>query len=296
MVPFAGAVAGAKTTDDGGSTKDFCLTNSLIKIVTWNVNSITQRLDRALAFLAREKPHFLCLQELKGADDKFPRQAIADAGYRAEVFGQKGYNGVAILTPADSGIKVTEVKRNFGDGIDDPAARFIAVTARVPGIDSPLTVMSAYIPNGQAVGSEKYIYKLEWFQRLKKYLEAHHTPDDLIALVGDFNVAPADLDVYDPVAWRERIHTSTRERQGLHQVTTFGLIDTYRFLHPDDPGYSWWDYRQLSFPQNKGLRIDLIYATKPLAEQCQQVRVDRDERKGEKPSDHAPVIGEFKFS
>ena len=266
-----------------------------IKIVTWNVNSVSQRLDRMLAFLDREAPDFLCLQELKGDDGKFPAEAVAGAGYRAEVFGQKGYNGVAILSRLDASPAV-KVSRNFGDGVDDPAARFIAATYEIPGSAKPLTVMSAYIPNGQSVGSEKYIYKLEWFQRLRKYLDAHHKTTDLVALVGDFNVAPADIDVYDPVAWREHIHTSTRERQGLHGVATFGLVDTWRHLYPDEPGYSWWDYRQLSFPQNKGLRIDLIYATPPLAGMCAEVRVDRNERKGEKPSDHAPVIATFNLA
>lgn len=271
------------------------LAKKSIKIVTWNVNSILQRLDRALSFLHREQPDFLCLQELKGADEKFPLAAIEAAGYRAAIFGQKGYNGVAILTRIESGFETMAVQKNFADTVEDSAARFLALTAKVPGMKAPLTVMSAYIPNGQSVGSDKYIYKLEWFQRLKKYLEKHHSPADLLALVGDFNVAPTDLDVYDPIAWREKIHTSTRERQGLHQVTTFGLVDTFRHLYPDEPGYSWWDYRQLSFQQNRGLRIDLIYATKALAEHCKQVRVDRDERKGEKPSDHAPVIAEFEF-
>lgn len=266
-----------------------------MKIVTWNVNSVAQRLDRMLAFLDRESPDFLCLQELKGADEKFPMEAVVAAGYRAEIFGQKGYNGVAILSRGEFPA-ATKVARNFGDGIDDPAARFIAATYEIPGAAKPLTVMSAYIPNGQSVGSEKYIYKLEWFQRLRKYLDRHHTTSDLVALVGDFNVAPADIDVYDPVGWREHIHTSTRERQGLHQVATFGLVDTWRHLYPDDPGYSWWDYRQLSFQQNKGLRIDLIYATPPLADKCSEVRVDRNERKGEKPSDHAPVIATFDFA
>ena len=272
------------------------LTKTTIKIVTCNVNSVGQRLDRMLAFLERETPDFLCLQELKGADEKFPMEAVIAAGYRAEIFGQKAYNGVAIL----SKMKPVSVTRNFGDGVDDPAARFLAATYEVdlegkPQSKIPLTIMSSYIPNGQSIGSEKYIYKLEWFQRLRKYLDTHHTPDDLVALVGDFNVAPNDIDVYDPVAWREHIHTSIKERQGLRQVVNFGLVDTFRHLYPDEAGYSWWDYRQMSFLQNKGLRIDLIYATPPLAELCREVRVDRNERKGEKPSDHAPVIASFEL-
>jgi exodeoxyribonuclease-3 len=171
------------------------------------VNSVSQRIDRLVAFLGREQPDFVCLQELKGADEKFPLDTIVAAGYHAEVFGQKGYNGVAILSHATK-VKSPPVKvvRNFGDGVEDSSARFIAGTWKLENAEErPLTVISAYIPNGQSVGSEKYIYKLEWFQRLRKYLDTHHKPDDLIALTGDFNVAPADIDVYDPVSWREHI-------------------------------------------------------------------------------------------
>lgn len=256
----------------------------MTKIVTWNVNSINARLDRLLAFLARESPDYLCLQELKCLDEKYPYEAIKTAGYESAVFGQKTYNGVAIL--AKKPLKVHA--RGFSDGSSDEAARFISVQ------DGDLTVMCAYVPNGQSVDSEKYGYKLEWLSRAKRFMTAHYKQSDKIVLVGDFNIAPDDRDVYDPIGWAGQIHCSLKEREALASLTSFGFIDTLRMHHDEGGIYSWWDYRELGFVKNKGLRIDLIYATPPMAMRCTGVRVDRDERKGEKASDHAPVIAEFK--
>jgi len=256
----------------------------MLKIVTWNVNSVGMRKDRILAFLERERPDALCLQELKGVDEKFPVNEVTAAGYHCAVYGQKAYNGVAILTRTPP----VQVQKNFGDATDDEAARFIAVK-----LPCDVWVMNAYCPNGQAPGTEKYAYKLDWFARLRRYLDKNHTRTEKIALVGDFNIAPEDIDVYDPIALKDHIHTTVPERQALKLVVGFGLYDTFR-LHHKGPGlYSWWDYRQLSFPQNRGLRIDMIYTTPPLAELSSGARVDREERKGDKPSDHAPVIAEF---
>lgn len=256
----------------------------MTKIVTWNVNSINARLDRLLAFLDRESPDYLCLQELKCTEGNYPFEAIKNAGYESAMFGQKAYNGVAILTKKPVSVSA----RNFGDNHSDDSARFISIAA------DGLTIMSAYVPNGQSVGSEKYQYKLEWLSRAKQFLERHHKQTDKIVLVGDFNVAPDDRDVYDPIAWHEHIHCSTKEREALASLVSFGFVDTLRMHHGDEKIFSWWDYRELSFVKNKGLRIDLIYATPPMAMRCTGVRVDRDERKGEKPSDHAPVIAEFR--
>lgn len=256
----------------------------MLKLVTWNVNSINARLERLLAFLAREAPDVVCLQELKCVDEKFPFEAVEEAGYKATVYGQKTYNGVAIL----SKIEPKKVMRGFGDSVDDPAARFIAAEVH-PG----LTVMCAYVPNGQAVGSEKYAYKLQWLDRLRAYLERRHKASDQVILLGDFNVAPTDQDVHDPTAWREQVLCSTKERQALAHVMAFGLDDAFRLQHPDETIFSWWDYRMLAFPRNNGLRIDLILSTTPMTKLCKAARVDRDERKGEKASDHAPVIAEF---
>jgi exodeoxyribonuclease-3 len=254
-----------------------------MKIVSWNVNSIGTRLDRLLAFLKREEPDYLCLQELKCIDEKFPMVEIRAAGYFASVFGQKAYNGVAILSRSEP----EQVQRGFSDSVDDPASRFIAAKF------GQLWIMSAYVPNGQEVGSEKYAYKMQWLKRMKQYLAKHHQPSEPILLVGDFNIAPDDIDVYDPVSRRETIHCSKMERDALKDVMTFGLKDLLRVKNPSIEQYTWWDYRQLSFPKNLGMRIDLLLSTPPLINFLETVRVDRDERKGEKPSDHAPLIAEF---
>lgn len=241
------------------------------------------RLERVLAFLERHAPDVLCLQELKCIDDKFPVEAIRTAGYHAAFYGQKTYNGVAILSKKEP----TKVVKGFGDGVDDPAARFIC--AEIDGVN----VISGYIPNGQEVGSPAFKYKLEWLGRLRRYLETHFQPSEKLVLVGDFNVAPEDRDVHDPDAWRGQVLFSEPEKAALENLVNFGLVDTYRIFHSEGGRYSWWDYRELGFPLNKGLRIDFIFATPPLSKRCKSSEIDRDERKGTKPSDHAPVISEF---
>ena len=254
-----------------------------MKAVTWNVNSVTVRKDRLLEFLAREEPDVLCLQELKCVDEKFPLAAVKAAGYHAAVYGQKTYNGVAVL----SRIEPLAVVRSFGDGDPDDAARFLAATF------GDFTVMSAYVPNGAFVGSEKFAYKLDWLRRLRKYLDRSFKPQEKLLLMGDFNVAPRDVDVHDPIAWHEKILCSTPERLALKQIAKFGLTDLAAHLAPERQEFTWWDYRELGFPKNRGLRIDLVLASAPLVQVAASVRVDRDERKGDKPSDHAPVIATF---
>jgi len=253
------------------------------KVITWNVNSVNVRLERLLGVLARHAPDILCLQELKCVDEAFPHAEVAAAGYHAAVFGQKAYNGVAIL----SRLEASEVRRGFDDGVDDPAARML--TAWFPG----LTVMSAYVPNGQAVGGDKYYYKLNWLARLYGYLQRHHSPNEALLLLGDFNVAPADLDVYDPVAWRGALLCSGAERAAYQEVLSFGLVDSFRHLDATKVEYSWWDYRAGGLQKNHGVRIDLALATAPIAAQLRRCYIDRAEREGEKPSDHSPVIVEF---
>jgi exodeoxyribonuclease-3 len=256
----------------------------MVKVVTWNVNSINSRLDRVKAFLERESPDFLCLQELKCADEKYPHEALTELGYHSAIFGQKAYNGVAIISKKP----VETLFRNFDP--KDEASRMI--TVRTPyGFD----LINAYVPNGQSVGSEKYAYKLAWLKQAKQFIQSHWKTSDKLVFVGDFNIAPDDRDVYDPVAWKEHIHCSAGERAALTDLLSVGFIDTHR-MHDQSAGvFSWWDYRELSFARNKGLRIDLIYATPPAASLCRSVKVDRDERRGEKPSDHAPVIATFDF-
>ncbi len=255
-----------------------------MKIATWNVNSVKARLTRLLAFLEREQPDALCLQELKCEADKFPWDAVREAGYQAVALGQKTYNGVAILAKTP----LIDVREGFGDESTDTQAR--CLSAMVDGV----RVVNVYVPNGQEVGTEKYIYKLQWYERLLKYFGTY-SRDEKLVLCGDFNVAPEDRDVYDPEAWRGKVLCSDLERAALTKICQWGLTDTFRKHHTKPGLYSWWDYRAGGFPRNLGLRIDFVLATALLAEVCVASRIDRDERKGELPSDHAPVISEFEL-
>jgi exodeoxyribonuclease III len=251
----------------------------MLKIITWNVNSINVRLERLLALIAREQPDIICLQELKCIDEKFPTEKIQEAGFHCLVLGQKTYNGVAILSKEP----IKELTRGFQDTGDDSHSRFLG------GETFGLSVFSAYVPNGQFVGSEKYAYKLEWLKRLRKYLDLHFGPKDKLVVAGDFNVAPEDIDVHDPDLWHEKILCSSQERLALKDVMDFGLVDLYRELYPKEKAFSWWDYRQLAFQKNLGLRIDLILGTKSIEMTTKEVTMIREERKGVQPSDHAPV-------
>lgn len=254
-----------------------------MKIATWNVNSVRARHDRLVAFLARHSPDVLCLQELKVEDEAFPADAVRDAGYHAAVFGQKTYNGVAILSRTPP----TEVERGLGDDVNDPQARLVAAT--VEGV----RVLSAYFPNGSTVESDKYAYKLSWMARLGAHLRRRYQPDQPLALCGDFNVAPHDDDVKNPDAWRGSVLCHPEARAALESVRAFGLVDVFRKHHPAGGVYSWWDYRMLGFPKNDGLRIDHVFCTEALAARSAAATVDRDERKGKLPSDHAPVLITF---
>ncbi len=254
-----------------------------MKIATWNVNSIRAREERVLAWLEREQPDVLCLQELKVEDKDFPHEALAAVGYEAVVFGQRTYNGVAILSPTAG----ASVIRGMNDDIDDPQSRLIACT--FDGVH----VISAYFPNGHAVGSDKYEYKLQWMERLHAHLSRTLSPSDNLILCGDFNVAPEDSDVARPEQWADSVLCHGDARGALERIREWGLVDVFRKHHPDGGVYSWWDYRMLAFPKGNGLRIDHIFATPSMAARCVEARVDRDARKGKKPSDHAPVIAVF---
>jgi exodeoxyribonuclease III len=251
-----------------------------VKLVTWNVNSIRQRFERLLALLARHAPDVVCLQETKTIDGDFPIDALRVAGYTSICCGQKSYNGVAILAKAE----LSGVACGFRDGGNDEQARLIAAT--IAGV----RVICAYVPNGQSVGSEKYAYKLEWLERLRKLLDREADPASPLALVGDFNVAPTDADVHDPEAWRGQVLVSEPERAALRHVLDYGLVDAFRERYPDKVAFTWWDYRQLGFPKNRGLRIDHVLLTRPLAARLEDVVIDREERKGKGASDHAPVV------
>lgn len=258
----------------------------MLRVVTWNVNSITVRLDRLLALLKRWNPDVVMLQELKCTEDKFPFEAIQEAGYHSAVFGQKTYNGVAILTKHP----LNNVRSGWSDFYQDPAARIIQ--GELHGI----SFVCCYVPNGQEVGSEKYIYKLEWLEALKKLLTQTNPLSRSVILAGDFNIAPDDRDVHDPKSWKDKILCSDKERAAYQDLINLGLEDTFRKHHQEDGLFSWWDYRALGFQKNHGLRIDLILSTPKLMENCVSCLIDREERKGEKPSDHAPVIADFNIS
>lgn len=254
-----------------------------MQLATWNVNSIRARLPRLVAWLEKHRPDVVCLQETKVEDDLFPRAEIEALGYHATIYGQRTYNGVAILSrePAH------DVVRGFDDGVDDPAARFLV--ARV----GDLHVASVYVPNGQKVGSEKYQYKLAWLSRLRRWLDARARTGEAWAFCGDYNVAPEDIDVKDVELWRGQIHCSPEERAALAEVRAFGLEDVFRRHRPEPGLYSWWDYRQLAFPKNNGLRIDHVFGTPPFAERTRAAAIHRDERKGKEASDHVPVVIEL---
>ncbi|MFH2008131.1 MAG: exodeoxyribonuclease III [bacterium] len=254
-----------------------------MKIASWNVNSVRARLDRVLGWLDQERPDVLCLQETKVVDADFPEEPFRGAGYHALVHGQKTYNGVAILSRAP----VVELARGFDDGHDDLGARFLA--AQVEGV----LVASVYVPNGREVDSTHFHDKLAWLGRLRAFLERRSAPAAEVVLCGDWNVAPDDRDVYDPEGWVGRLHCHPDERAALRELCAWGLTDTYR-LHESGGGkYSWWDYRQLAFPRNHGLRIDLILASRPVADRCVRAAIDRDARKGKGASDHTVIWAEL---
>lgn len=236
-----------------------------------------------MAWIDREQPDVLCLQETKVEDAAFPADTLTRAGYTTAIFGQRSYNGVAIA----SKLPLTDVTRGFSDGVDDPEARVIAAT--IAGI----RVVNTYVPNGQDLTSEKYPYKLGWYGRLRAFLDRSGSPTAPLVLCGDMNVAPDDRDVWSPDAWRDQIHCSTKEREALQGVLDFGLTDLFRARNGDVKQYSWWDYRGVSFFKDQGLRIDHIFATAPLVDRCRSVSIDRTARKGQDASDHAPVIAVF---
>jgi exodeoxyribonuclease-3 len=251
-----------------------------VKLATWNINSIRARTERLLTWLGNEKPDVLCLQETKVEDSGFPIEALRMRGYEVVTYGQRSYNGVAIAARAP----LTEVVRGFGDGEPDDEARLIAATV------SGLRVVCVYVPNGQDLTSDKYTYKLAWYQRLRRFLDRTASAADRLVVCGDMNVTADDRDVCDPVKWAGQIHCSAPERAALAELLAFPLVDLFRMKNPDGGVYSWWDYRGVAFFKNQGLRIDYIFATSPVAERCTACTIDRNARKGQDASDHAPVI------
>jgi exodeoxyribonuclease-3 len=254
-----------------------------MKIATWNVNSLAVRLPQVLDWLAANPVDALALQELKLTDDKFPADALAAAGYQTVAFGQKTYNGVAIL----SRHPLQDVVRNI-PGFEDEQARVIAATLDTPA--GPLRLVNGYFVNGQEPGSDKFAYKMRWLQALQDWLRGELAQHPRLALVGDFNVAPEDRDSYDPEGLRETIHHTTQERQHFQALLGLGLTDAFRLFEQPEKSFSWWDYRMLGFQKNRGLRIDHILVSQALAPLVTACTVDRQPRKNKQPSDHAPVV------
>lgn len=253
-----------------------------MKIATWNVNSLRVRLPHVLQWLEAAQPDVLAIQETKTVDEQFPLAELEAAGYNAVFAGQKTYNGVAILSKSPTTDVVTDIP-----ALDDPQRRILAAT--IDGV----RVVNLYVVNGAEVGSEKYAYKLDWLAKVTAWLQQQAALYPQLVVLGDFNIAPEDRDVHDPVAWGEGILCSPAERAALQAIQALGLSDTFRQFTQPDKSFSWWDYRGGGFRRNHGLRIDLILASKPLADACESCVIDREPRTWEKPSDHTPVVAEF---
>ena len=258
-----------------------------MKIATWNVNSLAVRLPQVLDWLAANPVDVLCLQELKLPDEKFPLQALQDAGYaHCAVFGQKTYNGVAIL----SRLPLRDLHKNI-NGFADEQSRVIAAT-----LDTPLgavRVVNGYFVNGQEPGSDKFAYKMQWLNGLRHWLEGELKTTPGLVLVGDFNITFDDRDTHDPEGLRETIHHTTEERDQFKALLALGLNDAFRMFEQPEKSYSWWDYREFAFRRNRGLRIDHILVSEPLKPHVKSCAIDKQPRKNERPSDHVPVVVEL---
>jgi len=253
-----------------------------MRIATWNVNSLAVRLPQVLDWLTTHQPDALCLQETKLTDDKFPHAELAAIGYQSQWFGQKTYNGVALLTREP----VEAVLRNI-PGHGDEQARVITATLR------GVRLIGAYIPNGQAPDSDKFQYKMTWLAALRTWLQEELRAHRHLVLVGDFNIAPEDRDVYDPVAWAGQVLCTPQERAHFQSLLSLGLHDAFRLFEQAPKSWSWWDYRNLAFRKNQGLRIDQILVSDALKSQVTACAIDKLPRKHERPSDHAPVWASF---
>ncbi|MCY7344802.1 MAG: exodeoxyribonuclease III [Pyrinomonadaceae bacterium] len=255
-----------------------------MKIATWNVNSIAVRLEQVLRWLNETRTDVLCLQETKCVDEKFPLEAINEFGYHAVFIGQKSYNGVAILANRE----ITDVQKGFPDDEADAPKRLIAGTV------GNIRIVNTYIPNGTELWTDKFTFKLDWLQRLRKFFDATCPPDSDVLLCGDFNVAPDERDVWSVPAWEGKLHFSKPERAALDYVKKWGFNDLYREINGDARKFSWWNYREGAFFKNQGLRIDHIWTSKSLTGKSVGCWIDEEPRRWERPSDHTPVIAEFR--
>lgn len=254
----------------------------MLKIASWNVNSLNVRLPQVLAWLEFAGPDLLALQETKLTDDRFPVAELEEAGYHSVYSGQKTYNGVAVLSRAPATDPVTDIP-----DLDDHQRRILAVTV------GDVRLVNLYVVNGSEVGSEKFDYKLHWLDRVTRWLEQEIEQHRNLVVVGDFNIAPDDRDVHDPDAWHEKILCSSLERDALQRILDLGLKDTFRLFEQEKGIFSWWDYRMNMFRRKLGLRIDLVLASAAMAKRCTASYIDIEPRRQERPSDHAPAVAEF---
>lgn len=250
----------------------------MLKLASWNVNSLKIRLEQVIQWLDTTGVDILALQETKLIDEQFPLQRFTDLGFHVVFSGQKTYNGVAIISKHP----ITEVVTDIPD-LDDPQRRILAATT------AGIRIVNLYVPNGAAVDTDKYAYKLMWLTKVTQFIKQQLNGYTRLAVVGDFNIAPEDIDVHDPEEWKECVLVSPLERQAFAEIVTLGLVDSFRKSNPDVQLFSWWDYRAAAFRRNRGLRIDHILMSKMLYEACSESSIDKEPRRAERPSDHTPV-------
>ena len=254
-----------------------------MQLATWNVNSLKVRLPQVLAWLEANPVDALCLQELKLDHDKFPLEAFTEIGYHAGWAGQKTYNGVAVISKAPG----QDITRNI-PGFEDHQQRILATT--LPFGQQTIRVISAYCPNGQSLDSDKYVYKLAWYKAFEQWLAQEMVRYPNIAVLGDYNIAPADEDVHNPEKWVGQVLVSEPERAALQSLLSLGLTDSFRLFDQPPKSFSWWDYRMNSFKRNAGVRIDHVLLSSSLVEKCSACLIDKGPRGNEQPSDHTPVV------
>lgn len=250
----------------------------MLKVASWNVNSLKVRLDQVINWLQASNTDILALQETKLLDENFPIGAFQELGFHVVFSGQKTYNGVAIISRYPIKDVLTDVPT-----MADPQRRILAATI------GKLRLINLYVPNGSEVGSEKYNYKLHWLENVRHFIGQQLKEFPSLAVVGDFNIAPEDVDVHDPKEWEGSVLVSQPEREALAKILELGLNDSFRMLHPHEQAFSWWDYRAAGFRRNRGLRIDHVFLSHPLQSQCTASEIDAEPRRSERPSDHAPV-------
>lgn len=257
-----------------------------MKIATWNINGINSRLDQVLDWCRTNEPDVLCLQETKTVDSRFPDRRFRAIDYPHAVFiGEKAYNGVAIVSKHP----LKNIQRNFPDDDDSSPKRLIAAT-----VDG-LPIVNVYVPHGTKFGSDKFVFKLDWVKRLRKYFEKNFRTNEPVLLCGDLNIAPHEMDVWKPSLWKDKMHFTKPEREAIQDLKKWGFVDVFRQINEDVREYSWWDYFHHSFEKDQGLRIDHIWTSPPLAETCIDCWIDKEPRALDHPSDHAPVVAEFRM-